>query len=1044
MNGFLDISGGNFIMRNGTITANGDASFNRNVFIKNNLYATADVSFSGNLFNKGTINSKTINFVLTSSSTDISPTSTITDSATLPGIANGNLTIQSGNISLNNGTKTAIQINSQTINANLPFNSLSVATDASINRNLYVLNDISGNANLTITGNAFIGGQNTRVKQLYLDKLTFNDLGITQTIPGIYVSNDSSFNGNVAITSLLKAAKIESTDSSFSKLNVNGISQINTVYVLGDASLNKNTYIEKLDVSSISINTAMTSMCDVVLNKQLSVTGKTFFLSDLSANETIFGNSGRLNTLTVNESATLNAATVNTSLTANSVTAQSGGITTDGAFTSNAASHFHGINTFYGDTGTNVVISGGTLQVDGQSTFYGETTISSLTVNDGLTMGSNVNMQTHSITNVNSLTATTGTIDNLTGGNTTLNQTTTVTGNMNFNSGTNLTADTLSASNATFSSLTVNNSTTECNIPILKSTTIRVDGAGTSTIANLNVTERLIVPNNKILGLTDLSSISGTINTFNSTNIRSTDSSLNKLKSDDATLYKLNAYDASFAYLKCLETADMCGNVNVKNNVTINGILSLGGGLQIPGGLYLGTSPFSAGAISGASSITAPAIYGTDLSLNGNITALSQCTVGGQLNVLGGAYLRDTSINATTTTINSNLNVSNNVNFTGASYLTYAGLVSLPSILPTVPSTLTITCWILVSSSITASQTNIFKIGTTTLLSITSGTFSIGATCVYNKWQLVTFILNTSTKIVTSVYINTTPYALSLTYPTALTTDVFQFGAANIKYRDLKIWTVDLSPSINNLYLESYAGSDTVLNVWYPLTNAYYQLAGSVVTIYNSTKASSANISTTSATVTVDISTFSINHTNIGIGSPIEPAYKMAVTGDMSFNGNVFMASTKTLNLGGAASAAGYLLNVNGSIQAAGYNATSDMRLKTNVKLMNKQIDLIKKVTPVNFNWINDGKYDYGFIAQELYKTYPDLKTNLVFDSSHNLVENPTDENGQPIYYTVDYGKLSCILWKGLIDSLEMIETQQTEIVTLREKIEKIEKYLNV
>jgi hypothetical protein len=62
-----------------------------------------------------------------------------------------------------------------------------------------------------------------------------------------------------------------------------------------------------------------------------------------------------------------------------------------------------------------------------------------------------------------------------------------------------------------------------------------------------------------------------------------------------------------------------------------------------------------------------------------------------------------------------------------------------------------------------------------------------------------------------------------------------------------------------------------------------------------------------------------------------------------------------------------------GTVTAVDFNSTSDLNLKENIQPLSNSIDILKKLNPVSFNWIqNDGK-SYGLIAQEIENILPEL-----------------------------------------------------------------------
>jgi len=121
-----------------------------------------------------------------------------------------------------------------------------------------------------------------------------------------------------------------------------------------------------------------------------------------------------------------------------------------------------------------------------------------------------------------------------------------------------------------------------------------------------------------------------------------------------------------------------------------------------------------------------------------------------------------------------------------------------------------------------------------------------------------------------------------------------------------------------------------------------------------------------------------------------------------------------------------------GNITAQSFYATSDQRLKTDVRLLPSQWENIKSLKPSEYIWKKDSTYDCGFIAQQIYQIYPHLKP--LIDADMNA-ENPVNANGEPIYYTIDYSKLTPLLCKGLQEV--MVETEQ-----LREEIRALKRNL--
>ena len=113
-----------------------------------------------------------------------------------------------------------------------------------------------------------------------------------------------------------------------------------------------------------------------------------------------------------------------------------------------------------------------------------------------------------------------------------------------------------------------------------------------------------------------------------------------------------------------------------------------------------------------------------------------------------------------------------------------------------------------------------------------------------------------------------------------------------------------------------------------------------------------------------------------------------------------------------------YKLNVNGTfnanlVYAGGNLIQSDKRLKNNIKDLDSQLEVVKKLKPRRFDWKKDQSSDIGFIAQELQKVVPEL-----------VGEAPDNEKT----LHVAYGKLTPILVKAIQEQQKMIEKLSARI----------------
>ncbi len=132
-----------------------------------------------------------------------------------------------------------------------------------------------------------------------------------------------------------------------------------------------------------------------------------------------------------------------------------------------------------------------------------------------------------------------------------------------------------------------------------------------------------------------------------------------------------------------------------------------------------------------------------------------------------------------------------------------------------------------------------------------------------------------------------------------------------------------------------------------------------------------------------------VKNGNIGIANT-NPAYKLDVTGDINFTGDLYKngslynpslwtdSGTSTYltqtgdNVGIGTTNPSEKLEVNGNVKATAFYYSSDRRLKKDIKTI-QGLDLIKKLRGVEFSWKDSNEKSAGLIAQEVEKVAPYL-----------------------------------------------------------------------
>ena len=152
----------------------------------------------------------------------------------------------------------------------------------------------------------------------------------------------------------------------------------------------------------------------------------------------------------------------------------------------------------------------------------------------------------------------------------------------------------------------------------------------------------------------------------------------------------------------------------------------------------------------------------------------------------------------------------------------------------------------------------------------------------------------------------------------------------------------------------------------------------------------------------------------------------LRVTGSTALTGSLFVSGAVSASAGfsgsfqgdgsdltgvggfphtGSADITGSLL-VTGSAFVTSLTETSALRYKKYVKDLNSETDNIYQLRPVHFRWRDDNRKDYGLIAEEVEKIYPDLVTK--------------GDNGDAL--GISYTKLTALLVKTIQELTDRVE----------------------
>jgi hypothetical protein len=108
------------------------------------------------------------------------------------------------------------------------------------------------------------------------------------------------------------------------------------------------------------------------------------------------------------------------------------------------------------------------------------------------------------------------------------------------------------------------------------------------------------------------------------------------------------------------------------------------------------------------------------------------------------------------------------------------------------------------------------------------------------------------------------------------------------------------------------------------------------------------------------------------------------------------------------------------------FSTASDYRLKENITEITDGISRVKQLNPLTFNFISDpDKIVDGFIAHEAAEIVPEAVTGT---------KDAVDDEGNPEYQGVDYGRITPLLTAALKEAIAKIEMLETRIALLEAK----------
>jgi NDP-sugar pyrophosphorylase family protein len=953
---------------------------------------------------------------------EIDPSNIILSSTTYPQNIYANITLGNTIIS---GT---LLVTGNTFMSNLVVNdNANIGGTLSVTGNTF-LSNLVVNANANISGNANIGGSLVVTGNTFLSNLVVNanaNIFGNANIEGTLVVTGNTFLSNLVVNAnanISGNANIEGT------LTVTGNTFLSNLVVNANANISGNA-----NVGGTLVVTGNTFLSNLVVNANanisgnanvggtLVVTGNTF-LSNLvvNANANIFGNANIGGTLVVTGNTFLSNLVVNANANIFGNANIGGTLTVTG-------------NTFL----SNLVVNAnanifGNANVGGSLVVTGNTFLSNLVVNANADIFGNANIG-------GTLTVT---------GNTFLSNLV-VNANANIFGNANIGGTLVVTGNTFLSNLVVNananifgNANIGGTLVVTGNTFLSnlVVNANANIFGNANIGGTLIVTGNTFLSNLV---VNANANIFGNANIGGT-----LVVTGNTFLSNLvvNANANIFGNANIGGTLVVTGNTFLSNlvvnaNANIFGNANIGGTLTVTGNTFLSNLVVNANAnifgnanIGGTLVVTGNTVL-SNLVVNANANIFGNANIGGTLVVTGNTFLSNLVVNANAN-IFGNANIGGSLVVTGNTVLSNLVVNANANIFgnANIGGTLVVTGNTVLSNLVVNANANIF------------GNANIGGTLVVTgNTFLSNLVVNANANIFGNANIGGTLVVTGNTFLSNLVVNANAniFGNANIG----GTLVVTGNTFLSNLVVNANANIFGNANVGGTLVVTGNTFLSNLVVNANANIFGNANIG---GTLVVTGNTFLSNLVvrananifgNANIGGTLFVTgntflSNLSVRANANISGNANIGGTLTVGTG--LSTNDYELLVNGSIVAVSYNATSDRRLKSNIQFLSNQSKSILNIVPVTFNWKVDGRRDIGFIAQNIYQTYPEIRPNIRMDPSSNIDE-PTDLCGNPVYYTMDYGRMTPFLWQGMREIIQRLEVLEMENIDLKSRISRLE-----
>jgi hypothetical protein len=192
---------------------------------------------------------------------------------------------------------------------------------------------------------------------------------------------------------------------------------------------------------------------------------------------------------------------------------------------------------------------------------------------------------------------------------------------------------------------------------------------------------------------------------------------------------------------------------------------------------------------------------------------------------------------------------------------------------------------------------------------------------------------------------------------------------------------------------------------------------------------------------------------NVGIATS-SPVNKLDVEGAVaigaSYSGSVTAPANGLIVQGGVCIgkttlSANYILDITGNVQATSYNATSDIRLKTNIQSLSGSLDVVNQLNGVSFTWKSDttNKPVLGLIAQDVEKVLPEIVNTADIDNEDGYKQKSIHYDGL-FPHLIESIKTLTQENKSLVSKVDVLKQENKDLVAKVDKIMTILEKLNI